>query len=117
MSRKISKAGTWGGAGSSETWDAQEGPVDGTHWYKLRDSWISDPDSRYSMPVLWQEAIKDPGKEKDAYWKQGTGPGSDCYAFAQYDPDRRQMLSGLYDCPARTDHHLYQTCWCCGQYG
>ena len=64
MSRKISKAGTWGGAGSSETWDAQEGPVDGTHWYNLRDSWISDPDSRYSMPGLWRGGTQKPEKKK-----------------------------------------------------
>jgi hypothetical protein len=111
MRRKKHKTGTWGGAGSSETWSAQEGPGEYTHWFNLSQSWIDRPDDRYfSIPVWWREAIKSPGIVIHVRLQGGS-------TFAQFVPERGQILAGVYDCPLRYSHHLYQTCNCCGQYG
>lgn len=99
-------------------WLDQEDSEGRGHWYKLRNKDIEEPDYRYNgLPTLWKEAIKNPGVRQEVTWTQGTGPGSICTRFALYDPEKRMMLAGHYDCPNMYGHHLYETCWCCGQYG
>jgi hypothetical protein len=102
---------TYSGAGDSESWRALNGPVPGTHWFNLHKDWIDRPDDEYlSIPWWWREAIKHPGQRIEAKFSNGS-------TFATYDPERKQMLGGTYDCPRKWGHHLYMTCEVCGQYG
>jgi len=99
------------GAGDSGSWDALHGPSPETHWYNLKQAWIDNPSDKYnSLPIWWRKAIENPGEVQHVKFENGS-------TFACFDPKRRQMLSGLYDCPQRHHHHLYMTCRCCGQYG
>ena len=114
MTRKWTN-GTWGGAGRSDRFDAQSAP-DG-HWFRLRETWINNPDSPYfDLPQLWRDAIKNPGVRQTVEWEQGFGLGSKCSRFAVYDPQKRMILSDDA-CPRAYNHHLFDTCWMCGQYG
>jgi hypothetical protein len=112
---------TWSGAGHTQSWVDQAGPNGDTHWYNItrneRYGVEVGETSFLSLSSLWVKAIQYPGKSFTVRWKQGTGPGSDCFSFAFYDHERKQVLAGLYDCPHAYGHHLYQTCKCCGQYG
>ena len=111
----------WGGAGHTKSWDDQAGPTEDTHWYNITDNElyaIDVDESRYcSLPTHWITAIQNPGKTITVTGKQGTGQGSNYILSAFFNRDRQQVLAGLYDCPKRHTHHLYQTCKCCGQYG
>lgn len=106
------------GAGFSRQYQDQQDPEGRGHWFKLRDQDIKNPDGKYCMlQKLWQDAIKNPGVMQEVIWTQGVGPGSKHREFAMYDPEKRMMLANESACPNRSGHHLYQTCWCCGQYG
>lgn len=115
MARRITHH-SHSGAGYSTQYNEQQDPQGRGHWYKLRDKDIENPDGS-SLRQLWKEAIKNPGKKQEATWVKGVGPGSIHLEIALYDPEKRMMLAKEGYCPNEHGHHLYQTCWCCGQYG
>lgn len=115
MSRRRRFALASRGAGWSETYERQQDPDGRGHWFNLKPAWLEGEYMKDNLSVLWARALQSPLVRVEQVYERGTP--REHTAFAVYDPERKQILAPETDCPLRVDHHLYQTCECCGQYG
>ena len=100
----VKKYKTYSGAGESKSYNELQGPAPGLHWYRLTEQELRGQTN--FLPYLWVEAIQNPGCSI-----------TNVNGFLYFDRDRLQVLAPELQCPSAAHHHLYQTCWRCGQYG